>query len=109
MFFQGPALQNPLNFDDFQPALNFENRSKFLSRFLLDFVEFGFSFGLILEPILHTFGALGCLGVGLGGLWAAIVVNFGVLGATWSPWGRMLVDVGFFLLHFGTKSTSNTI
>ena len=86
-------MQNPPNVDDFQPTVHFENRSKFLSRFLLDFVEFGSPFSLTLEPILHTFGALGCLGVGLGGLWAAFVVNLGVLGATWSPWGRILVDL----------------
>ena len=82
-------MQHPLNFDDFQPIFHFGNRSKFLSRFLIAFGEFGLSFGVILERTLDTFGALGCLGVGFGSLWAAFVVNLGVLGATWSPWGRL--------------------
>ena len=88
-FFQGPALQNPLYFHDFQPIVHFENRSKFLSRFLLDFVELWLPFGIILEPVLHTFRDLLYLRVGFGGLWAAFVVNLGVLGATWSPWGHL--------------------
>jgi len=44
MFVEGLALQNPPNFDDFQPTFHFENRSKFLSRFLLDVVEFWLPF-----------------------------------------------------------------
>ena len=69
--------------------------------FLVYEKRFGTTFGAILGSLLYTCGVLGCLRGGLERLWAACEVNLGVLGPTWSPWGRILVDVGALLVDLG--------
>ena len=62
--------------------------------------QFGIPFGAIFfwgGSLLDTFDHLRCLWVGFGRLRASLVVNLGVLGATWSSWGHILVDFDLFL------------
>ena len=68
----------------------------------------------ILGSLLHTFGALGCLRGSLERLRAAFAINLGVLGPTWSPWGRLgvaldshFVDLGRFFDDLGTRPRPN--
>ena len=98
--FEGLGLKQTLNFQHFQSKYRFENRSKFLYRFLLYCAQLGEPFGSILGSLFTTFDPLSSLRLGFGRLWVAVVVNLEVLGNIWSPWGRFGVAFWWIWLHF---------
>ena len=107
MVFEGPPLTKHSKIKIFNQHIVSKIILNFYTVFGLHFAGFWHPFGILLEPLLLTFGVLGCLGVGFRSFWASFVVNLGVLGATWSPWGRLGVAFGWIWTPFWSISWRN--